>query len=44
VILAGIQSVKMKAWTFMYLTKPGALDDQDVLTIAFLASNDANRF
>lgn len=28
----------------MYLTEPVALDDGDVLTIAFTSNNDANRF
>ena len=43
-ILERIQSVKMNAWTVMYLTEPVALDDGDVLTIAFTSNNDANRF
>jgi DNA polymerase III subunit gamma/tau len=43
-ILERIQSVKMNAWTVMYLTEPVALDDGDVVTIAFTLNNDANRF
>ncbi|WP_168916410.1 DNA polymerase III subunit gamma and tau [Microcella flavibacter] len=43
-VLERIQSVKMSAWTVMYLAQPAALDDGDVLTIAFTSAGDANRF
>ncbi|WAB81999.1 DNA polymerase III subunit gamma and tau [Microcella daejeonensis] len=43
-VLERIQSVKMSAWTVVYLAQPAALDDGDVLTIAFTSVGDANRF
>lgn len=43
-VLERIQSEKMSAWTVVYLAEPVALDDGDVLTLAFTSESDATRF